>query len=65
MVIEAFLIDDYTISVLKINYHVSIFEDMVVVAGPHPKWEWLYLEPPILLFLEITAACQLPYNFLQ
>ena len=45
MVIEAFRIDDYTISVLKINYHVSIFKDMVVVAGPHPKWEWLYLEP--------------------
>ena len=37
MVIEAFLIVDYTISVLnKIYDHVSIFENMgVVVARPH------------------------------
>ena len=40
MVIEASLIVDYTIYYIsiKINYHVSIFENMgVVVAGPHPN----------------------------
>ena len=36
MAIEAFLIVDYIICV-KLNYHVSIIENMgVVVAGPHP-----------------------------
>ena len=47
----------YYISI-KINYHVSIFENMgVVVAMPHPKmWAWLCLETPLLKLLEITTA---------
>ena len=28
----------------------------VVVAGPHLKWAWLRLEPPLLMFLEITTG---------
>ena len=28
----------------------------VVVAGPHPKWAWLCLEPSLLLFFEIPLS---------
>ena len=57
MAIEASLIADHTFFIsIKIKYHVSIFENMgVAISGPNQTWAWLSLEPPLLLFLEITT----------
>ena len=59
MVIEAFLIVDYTISVLKC---FLLWKYGRGCSWATPKlWAWLCVEPPLLKFLEITTALTLSY----
>ena len=62
MVTEASLIVDYILSVLQ---EIIMFSSLKVCEWLYQshaqKWAWLCLEPPLLIFLEITTA----YNSMQ